>query len=251
MKREGNEDSFLIADLDTGDRIEDGGEFEKSRGTPGMLCLVSDGMGGARAGEVASRMAVQALHEFLSALKPPLKEPERLLLKAVEHANREIFRRSEKDAACQGMGTTLTGAWLVDTFCYLCHVGDSRAYLLHDNVLRQLTRDHSLMNFLIEYGVMSSDQAESYVNRNIILEALGVKKDVSADTGSHTLQEGDLILLCSDGLYTTMPDKDIHALVAEEKSLDVLTGNLVEEANRRGGPDNITVVLCRVKSVKE
>jgi len=250
LKRETNEDAFLVSDLDSGDCILGGGILEKPSGAPGLICLVSDGMGGAKAGEVASSMAVQCLHEFLMGLKSPLKDPEALLKKAIEHANTTIFRRSEAEDACRGMGTTMTGVWIVDTFCYLGHVGDSRAYLFHDGVLQQLTRDHSLMNFLIDYGVMTSDQAESHVNRNIILEALGVKKDVSADTGCLTLQEGDTILLCSDGLYSTMDDEEIKAFLVKEKDLESLSKNLISEANSRGGPDNITVVLCRVKSVK-
>jgi len=244
--RESNEDSFLIADLDSGSCPDSGCVIEKHQGDAGVFLAVSDGMGGARAGEVASRLAVESVYDTLKMLPAPLRDPESNLLRSFERANETVFQRSEADAACRGMGTTLTGVLVLEDCCYLGHVGDSRAYLHHDRVLRQLTRDHSLMNFLIDYGVMSSDQAEALVNRNIILEALGVKREVTIDTGSLTVVEGDLLLLCTDGLYVTMTDDEIRQAMDAERDLERLCANLVDEANRRGGPDNVTVLVCRM-----
>jgi serine/threonine protein phosphatase PrpC len=245
-KRESNEDGFLIADLDAGTRMPVTCSVGKTRGEAGLFCAVSDGMGGARAGEVASQMALQVVLDALLAARLPSADSEGELLRSFLRANEAVFRRSETDAACRGMGTTLTAVVISERTCFLGHVGDSRAYLHHRGVLRQLTRDHSLMNFLIDYGVMSSDQAEALVNRNIILEALGVKRDVSVDTGSLSLERGDTILLCTDGLYATMSDEEIRDRIAADAGLEALARDLIEEANRRGGPDNITVLLCRV-----
>lgn len=246
LKREGNEDAFLIADLDTGARWSAACTVNKARGDSGLLCAVSDGMGGARAGEVASQMALDVVLEALRAAGAPARDPESRLRQSILRANDAVFRRSEADVACHGMGTTFTGVVVAEQACFLGHVGDSRAYLHHEGVLRQLTRDHSLMNFLVDYGVMSSDQAEALVNRNIILEALGVKRDVSVDTGSLSLVRGDTILLCTDGLYATVSDAEIHDRLAAAADLEAAADSLIEEANRRGGPDNITVVLCRL-----
>ena len=219
----------------------------KETGNVGVFIAVSDGMGGARAGDVASRMAVESMFETLSDLKAPLTHPEDVLRRSIQRANETVFQRSETDVACRGMGTTLTGVLLCDGSGFLGHVGDSRAYLFQRGILRQLTHDHSLLNFLIDYGVMSSDQAESQVNRNIILEALGVKKDVRIDIGCLTLEPHDTILLCTDGLYSTMADAEIQTFLESEPDLARLTQALIDEANRRGGPDNITVVLGRVE----
>lgn len=203
-------------------------------------------MGGARAGEVASSLAADAMFASLNQLTFPLADPDAALRSSLEQANRVLLDRSNADAACRGMGTTLTGVLILDGVGCLGHVGDSRAYLQHAGVLRQLTRDHSLVNFLIDYGVMSSDQAEAMVNRNIILEALGVKEDVSVDTGALAVEGGDLLLLCTDGLTATLEHEDLAELVDQEPDLERLTAHLIEEANRRGGPDNITVLVCRV-----
>lgn len=203
-------------------------------------------MGGARAGEVASSLAADAMFASLNQLAFPLADPDAALRSSLEQANRVLLDRSNADVACRGMGTTLTGVLILDGVGCLGHVGDSRAYLQHAGVLRQLTRDHSLVNFLIDYGVMSSDQAEAMVNRNIILEALGVKEDVSVDTGALAVEGGDLLLLCTDGLTATLEHEDLAELVDQEPDLERLTAHLIEEANRRGGPDNITVLVCRV-----
>jgi len=229
-----------------GVRAESGGVFHPSETDGGLFLAVCDGMGGAKAGEVASSLAADTMFASLNELTLPLDDPEVTLRSSLEEANRVLLTRSNQDEACRGMGTTLTGVLILDGLGCLGHVGDSRAYLHHEGVLRQLTRDHSLVNFLIDYGVMSSDQAEALVNRNIILEALGVKETVSVDTGAVAVERGDLLLLCTDGLTATLEHDDLVEIVNQEPALEPLTARLIEEANRRGGPDNITVLACRV-----
>lgn len=248
IQREANEDAFLVADLDRGPLDTTDRPVEVGAERP-LLFAVSDGMGGARAGEIASRLSIEAL---LRAARDDHadgspRDPERALRRDVERANRAVFERSTNDAACHGMGTTMTALLVRETACYIAHVGDSRAYLLHGGALRQLTRDHSLRNFVVDHGLMSSEQADRHVNRHVILEALGVKPDVSVDTGTLSLAGGDVVLLCSDGLYSTMDDDELATRLGAGDDLASIGDELIAEANRRGGPDNITVVICRAR----
>ncbi len=247
IQREANEDAFLVADLDTG-ALEATERSVRVASDRPLLVAVSDGMGGAKAGEVASRLSIEAL---LTAARDDrvdgdVPDPETSLRRDVERANDVVFERSTNDAACAGMGTTMTALLVQDASCYIAHVGDSRAYLLHDGALRRLTRDHSLRNFVVDHGLMSSEQADRHVNRHVILEALGVKEDVTVDTGMLSLAAGDVVLLCSDGLYSTMDDDELARRLGAAADLATIGDDLIDEANRRGGPDNITVVICRV-----
>lgn len=247
LRREANEDAFLIADLSESSALDDENRVRQIAEDHELLCVVSDGMGGAKAGEVASQLSIEALFQsFTRGGRRRANDHERRLDGHIRDANDAVYRRSATDADCQGMGTTMTALWVRGQSCYLGHVGDSRAYLLHEGRLRQLTRDHSLVNFFIDQGGMTKKQAESLAERHYILEALGVKKDVSIDTVSVPFHRGDLILVCSDGLYSTMTDEEIAGFMATPGDLAEMGNRMVDCANDRGGPDNITVVLCRL-----
>lgn len=200
---------------------------------------VADGMGGALAGEVASRMAVEALERFA----PGGDGMASGLASLVEEVNADILARAQSDTRRAGMGTTLTAAVLTDGAVDLVHVGDSRAYLWRQGELRQLTDDHSLVGEMIRRGELSPAAARSHPQRSIITRALGAEEKVELDRESVATEPGDLLLLCSDGLYAMVPDAAIAAILAAGDDLAQTAGALIEAANAGGGADNITVVL--------
>ncbi len=212
------------------------------------LFVVADGMGGARAGEVASRLAVAAFREFHEADE---LEPEARLAAIVQEANRRIYERATADVNASGMGTTITAALVEGDQVAVGHVGDSRAYLLRESAFEQLTDDHSLVADLMRSGQLTPEEAEAHPQRSVITRALGTDLDVDVDTFSLELRPDDVFLLCSDGLTTMLSDEDIAELVAGRPTLAEAAKALVSAANRRGGEDNITVVLARVGSDRE
>jgi PPM family protein phosphatase len=207
------------------------------------LFVVADGMGGARAGEVASRLAVAAFREFHDA---DALEPEERLAAIVQEANRRIYERATADVNASGMGTTITAALVEGDQVAVGHVGDSRAYLLRQGTFAQLTDDHSLVADLMRSGQLTPEEAEAHPQRSVITRALGTDPDVDVDTFSLELEPDDVFLLCSDGLTTMLSDEDIADVVAGRPTLAEVAKALVSAANRRGGEDNITVVLARV-----
>src|SRR3954463_11943038 len=208
------------------------------------LFAVADGMGGAQAGEVASRIAAGAFERrgHVSADEPAEGQLEEIAQKA----NREIHQLAQKDSSRAGMGTTLTAAMLHDDEVALGHVGDSRAYLLRDGELKRLTKDHSLVEELRRQGRLTEEQAEEHPQRSIITRALGPEPDVNVDTMTFPARDGDVFLLCSDGLTTMVSDDEIRQILVESRSLRNAVSKLVEAANRGGGRDNITAVAFRV-----
>jgi PPM family protein phosphatase len=208
------------------------------------LFAVADGMGGAQAGEVASRLAAAAFREFHEADELAPDERVRAL---VQEANRRIFDRARSDAEASGMGTTVTAAILEGGQVTIGHVGDSRAYRLHDGQLEQLTEDHSLVADLMRSGRLTPEEAEAHPQRSVITRALGTDPEVDVDTMAVETSPGDVFLLCSDGLTTMVSDEDILELLARSGSLDAAAKALVKAANRGGGEDNITVVLFSVE----
>jgi protein phosphatase len=209
------------------------------------LFAVADGMGGAQAGEVASRIAVEAFGRGL----PDGGSPEEQLADAARAANERIHElsRSERDRA--GMGTTLTAAYVGEEEISLAHVGDSRAYLLRRDELRRLTRDHSLVQALIDQGKLTEEGAAEHPQRSIITRALGPEAQVDVDTYTIRGEHDDLLLLCSDGL-TSMIDEDTIARVLRGTGTLADAGRqLIDEANKAGGRDNITVVLFRLEEL--
>jgi protein phosphatase len=208
---------------------------------------VADGMGGAQAGEVAARIAAETFETRF----PDGVDPEQELAGIASEANRRIFELSRSDESRSGMGTTLTGVFLSDAEISIVHVGDSRAYLFRDGQLRQLTRDHSLVEELRRRGQLTVEEAEEHPQRSIITRALGPEEDVEVDVHTHQVRSGDVFLLCSDGLTSMVREERVQEILAESKPLDETVDRLVDEANRMGGRDNITVVLFRVGGDQE
>ena len=207
------------------------------------LFAVADGMGGAQAGEVASRLAAAAFREYREADE---LVPEERVAAIIKEANRRIYDRARTDSEVSGMGTTVTAALLGDGRVVIGHVGDSRAYRIRDGRLEQLTEDHSLVADLMRSGRLTPEEAEGHPQRSVITRALGTDPDVDVDTLVVEAEAGDLFLLCSDGLTTMVPDDEILRIVHESSSLDRAARSLVKAANKRGGEDNVTVVLFRL-----
>jgi serine/threonine protein phosphatase PrpC len=206
------------------------------------LFAVADGMGGARAGEIASRLAAAAVRE---------EESERVdVAELIREANRRVFERARDDASAAGMGTTMTVALVEGDHVTIGHVGDSRAYRLRENALEQLTEDHSLVAELVRSGKLSPEEAESHPQRSVITRALGTEPDVDADTFTVEAQAGDVFLLCSDGLTTMVEEDHIVGVVNRHRGdLERAAKQLIADANRSGGEDNVTVVFFEI--VKE
>jgi len=217
---------------------------EDSYFTRAPLFVVADGMGGAQAGEVASKAAVES---FPGELPPA--PPERVLEETIESANRTIHELARKDPGLAGMGTTTTAA-IVDLegeAVAIGHVGDSRAYRLRGGRFEQLTRDHSLVEEMRRKGQITDAQAEDHPQRSIITRALGPEPEVQVDVQTVPAQDGDVFLICSDGLTTMLGDEQIARLLSRATSLESAVRALVDEANRAGGRDNITVVAFRLE----
>ena len=207
------------------------------------LFAVADGMGGAQAGEVASKIATEALKEST----PGDEAPERYLRRIAEAANERIHGLSKADASRSGMGTTLTAALVDEDEISIAHVGDSRAYLFRGGELKRLTSDHSMVEELRRQGKLTSEQAEEHPQRSIITRALGPEPEVEVDTMTYPLNAGDVILLCSDGLTTMIHEPEIAEILTRSPGLEHSVEALVHVANERGGRDNITVVAFRLE----
>src|SRR5438445_8909712 len=205
------------------------------------LFAVADGMGGAQAGEIASSLAAAAL----AGADIADSDGEAVVVQLIQEANRRVHQRATNDAAASGMGTTMTVALAgADDVVAIGHVGDSRAYLLRDDSLEQLTDDHSLVAELVRRGELSPEEAEVHPQRSVITRALGTDPDVDVDTFTVQAREGDLFLLCSDGLTTMVDVETITGLVERNRhDLHAAARALIRAANERGGDDNIPAVL--------
>jgi serine/threonine protein phosphatase PrpC len=208
------------------------------------LFAVADGMGGAQAGELASRLATAAFHDFHDA--DHLDGAERVTA-IIQEANRRIYERARGDAETSGMGTTVTAALVEPDRVTIGHVGDSRAYRIRGDRLEQLTEDHSLVADLMRSGRLTPEEADTHPQRSVITRALGTDPEVDVDTLTVDAEPGDVFLLCSDGLTTMVDDDAILRMVRESASLEAAAKSLVKAANRRGGEDNVTVVLFAVE----
>jgi PPM family protein phosphatase len=211
------------------------------------LFLVADGMGGHAAGEVASSIAAATVKEVMGISRPAGGKIEDLLLRAAREANGRIYESQRVRPDLAGMGSTLTIMSFADASYYIAHVGDSRAYLLRDGVLDQLTRDHSLVWHLFESGVLRKDELSSHPQKNLITRSIGPHEQVEVDLECGEAREGDTYLLCSDGLTDVLSDEVIRQMLSRpDKSPQQLGDALVSAANTMGGPDNITVVVVRL-----
>ena len=206
------------------------------------IFAVADGMGGARAGEVASRMAVEAFADE----RDPGASPEAQLAHIAREANRKIYKLAQEDSSRAGMGTTFTAVMVVDNELAIGHVGDSRAYRLRGDELERLTQDHSLVEELVRQGKLTEEEAETHPQRSIITRALGPEPDVDVETFTYPARDGDVYLLCSDGLTGMVGEGRVAEVLREARSLEAAGRKLIEEANENGGRDNITVVLFRL-----
>jgi len=196
-------------------------------------------MGGAQAGEVASKLAAAALEDT----DPGALAGSERVISLIQEANRRVYERSNADPSASGMGTTMTVALVEGSVVTFGHVGDSRAYLLRDSALEQLTEDHSLVNELLKSGKLSPEEAETHPQRSVITRAVGTDPDVDVESFTIETHEGDVFLICSDGLTDMVADEEIFAVLdRHHDDLDRATKALVSAANRGGGVDNITVV---------
>jgi serine/threonine protein phosphatase PrpC len=244
--REHNEDNFLVADLTRRSRGLLEADREQIVGEWGSVVGVCDGMGGAAAGEVASQLAVDIIYEKLTEGSAPRTHDElaQRLVRAVEEAGVRIFNEARADRSRRGMGTTSTIASLMDARLFVAQVGDSRAYVLRQGKLVQVSRDQSLVNQLIEAGQLTEEEAETFEHNNIILQALGTAETVQVDLTYVDLQRGDRLLLCSDGLSGMVRADELReVLVGQRDPIDACR-ELTDRANRAGGHDNITVIVA-------
>lgn len=216
-------------------------------GPPGVLLVVADGMGGARAGEVASHLAVETLLRVWP--ESDGNDPVDSLREALAEANRDIHRESLEHPEQHGMGTTVTAVTLLDDRACFAHVGDSRAYLIRDGAIRQLTLDHSLVAQLVRDHHLTEEQARIDPRRNVVTRSVGVSPEVEIDAfaAPEPLQAGDTLLLCTDGLHTVVRDDELQQAGVTD-DLAAACRALVELARARGGPDNITVLLARLEA---
>jgi len=244
--RDHNEDNLVVANLGSGTIRPRDHVFEDNVDERGLIFAVCDGMGGAAAGEVASQMAVDILVEAMRRGGSPKNRDAlaRRLVGAVEEAGRRIFDAAQKERSRRGMGTTATVAVLVDKVMFLAEVGDSRAYLLRRGQLKQLTKDQSLVNQLIEAGHLTEDEAEAFEHSNIILQALGTSETVQVDLTFVELRRGDRLMLCSDGLSGLVHTEAMRTTLEQLKDPAECCSKLIEFAETAGGHDNITVVVA-------
>jgi serine/threonine protein phosphatase PrpC len=253
--REHNEDSFLFCDLVAGTCVsENDSPLLRVEAVPAML-MVADGVGGAASGEIASSMATTIAYDYLrerwqrGGLRGTVIVAD-ALQQALFAANRAIHAHAVKNRSHHGMGTTATLALTVNGMIYFAQVGDSRAYIVRDGTAMQMTKDQSLVQRMVDAGKMTEEQAEKSEHRNIILQALGPEEAIVPELTRDRLMDGDVVILCSDGLSNQVGSREIARRVSEATELDVLCSNLVDRALETGAPDNVTIVAARFTSDK-
>jgi serine/threonine protein phosphatase PrpC len=246
--RNNNEDTLIVADLSKAEVTSAPGEAITRRvGRKGWLLAVADGMGGAQAGEVASLIATEHLVRTLIAAEeiPIIYQ----LRDGLDSVNWEIRRVAQARPECQGMGATITAAIIHEGRAIIGQVGDSRGYLIRAGKIQQITKDQSVVQAMIDAGLMTPEEAAHSSRRNVILKALGAKDEIEPDLSQVALARGDHLLLCSDGLSDKVGDVEICDIALKAKTLDAACARLVALANERGGEDNITVILARFDGV--
>lgn len=222
---------------------DSGGVFENKGGD--SLAIVADGMGGHKAGDIASGMSVDLLQEMWEAadkIETP-EAAETWFKDSINIVNRKLFKHSQTEPTCKGMGTTLVAAICTDRFTTIANIGDSRCYLLSDAGLQQLTEDHSLVNELVKTGEITKEDAEHHPRKNVLLKALGTEQGVKSDIKTICFEEDNMLLLCSDGLSNKVTEQQMLATLNMEAELGTKADTLIELANKHGGEDNITVII--------
>ena len=227
MVREVNQDYVFVTEAPIGN-------------LPNLL-VVADGMGGHRAGEYASRLAVEVLKQELAASTE--ESPEAMMKNAITRANERVLEAARQDAKLSGMGTTLVAATVIDRTLYFANVGDSRLYLLSDDI-KQLSKDHSLVQEMVRLGGINQEEAKSHPDKNIITRAIGAKDDVDIDFYEYRLKKGDIILMCTDGLSNMVEDEEMLHIVRCSRDVVEAVEQLIERAKEHGGSDNIGVIVA-------
>ena len=235
----------LYAKTDVGRKREINQDYvyvtDKPIGPFPNLLVVADGMGGHKAGDFASKYTVKVLREELESTS--LDKPEEILRNVVTKANHELIRAAHTDVKLEGMGTTLVAGTVIGNTLYFANVGDSRLYLINDKI-RQLSKDHSLVEEMVRLGGIKAEEAKNHPDKNIITRAIGVKEDVEADIYEYRLKKGDIILMCTDGLSNMVEDEDMFDIVKGARDIVEAVLMLIEKANSNGGRDNIGVVMA-------
>ncbi|UOY93684.1 Stp1/IreP family PP2C-type Ser/Thr phosphatase [Ectobacillus sp. JY-23] len=214
-----------------------------------ILAVVADGMGGHRAGDIASSMAIQLFHDYWEQtynMKTP-KKAEKWLLDYVEIINERIYKHAFENPECQGMGTTIVAAICTNQFATIGHVGDSRCYMVSENNMSLVTEDHSLVNELVRHGEISREDAESHPRKHVLLRALGTEQKVEIDVKTLVVEHGDRLLLCSDGLSNKVTVSQMEEILQTGDTLQDKGVKLIETANNMGGEDNITLILVDIE----
>jgi serine/threonine protein phosphatase PrpC len=242
--RSNNEDAFLIADLTRGGRVADGTIGRLDVGDKGVLLVVSDGMGGEQAGEVASALVVEAFTRTLRAA-PTYLPPAAQLKYAAAKAHLDVAAASRRRGR-EGMGATLTVVHVLGREAYVAEIGDSRAYLLRSGRICQLTRDQNVAQLLADAGALEPEEAKTSPMKNVLAQAVGQGSALQVALGKLALRDRDCLMLCSDGLTGALADEEIRDTILGSKNLDEACRELVDKANAHGGRDNVTVVLAGV-----
>ncbi|HYM06474.1 MAG TPA: Stp1/IreP family PP2C-type Ser/Thr phosphatase [Terriglobales bacterium] len=234
-QRENNEDRYSYWEPDNDPQFPQ----------KGRLAIVADGMGGYEGGQEASRIAVEAIEEVYA--NAVAGEPRSWLLEGFQAAHHRIQEYAEKYPDLHGMGTTCTAMALLDHQLYFAHVGDSRLYLVRGSSISRLTHDHSYVSRLVENGVLRAEEAESHPQRHILTAALGAGSTITPDSPAQplSLESGDVLVLCTDGLWGLLTEEEIKSSVAGKTAAEICD-HLVDTAKRRGGPDNITLQVLRI-----
>lgn len=229
LKREGNQDSFLI---------------DERLG----LFIVADGVGGHQGGEVASALAVETVREVVGHPKASRFTPKEVLYQAYEEASHRIYDRSSADSKLSGMGTTMVMGYIRENKIFIANVGDSRCYLFRKPYIWQITEDHSLINEQIRLGLLTEEQAHKTIGKNVITRSVGFERDVFPDVIEREISSGDIFLFCSDGL-SGMVDDQLMCQIFSQNPIDKVTPKMIEHALANGGDDNVTVLVLQIQDV--
>ncbi|GAE33903.1 Stp1/IreP family PP2C-type Ser/Thr phosphatase [Halalkalibacter akibai] len=225
---------------------DSGGVFENKFG---ILAVVADGMGGHRAGDVASAMATDYLRDLWAKEQEiiSVKEAEKWLVEQFELLNKKLYTHAKNHEECYGMGTTLVVALCTKEFISIAHIGDSRAYLFNEFGFQQKTNDHSLVQELVRNGQITEEEAEHHPRRNVLLRALGTETEIKIDVTTLQTEEDQLVLLCSDGLTNKLSSDDLKGHLEKQVPIHEKAKELIHLANERGGEDNITVAIVQYR----
>lgn len=244
--RTNNEDIFLIADVSTNKLLDNPCLIEYPSAKNNLLLIVSDGMGGYEGGEMASKLTAETVVAEIAKFPKQINCQSRLE-SAIEEANLVVRQKRKELPHLDKMGATITAVLIAQNRAYVAEVGDSRAYILREHRIKQLTKDQTMVQILVDNGIMSEQEAQTAENKNLLLQAIGSNEYIQIAVTSIELQVGDILLLCSDGLSGKVTDADIRLIVKQSSSLAIAADSLVEKAKANGGEDNITVILAKVE----